>query len=163
MHLNFSTIFKKETKDVFYFLKHLDRWYLQLTPDHKKFILLNSKELKVGTEIENEESSQGQYLKHLYTVNQFDENAGIFQMESPASRAVVWGFFRLKYKTALTINIKNNRNGTCLMTSNLELVFTTKADKDKALFFKADKIWQKHMNEEMTKAVAMVEIGRAHV
>ncbi len=157
IHLNFSIIFKKDPKYAFYFLKHLDRWYLQLTPDHKRFALLNSNELKVGTRIENEESSQGQYLKHWYTVTQFDENTGMFQMESPASRVRTGVFFRLQYKTILTIKIKNNGDGTCLMTSDLDLVFASKADKNKALSFKADKIWQKHMNEEMTKTVAIVE------
>lgn len=158
IHLDFAIIFKKDPEYAFYFLKHLDRWYLQLTPDHKKFTLLNSKEIKVGTKIENEESSQGQYLKHLYTVTQFDENAGMFQMESPASRVAAWGFLRLQYKTTLTIKIENNRDGTCLMMSDLDLVFASKADKRKALSFKADKIWQKHMNEEMTRAVAIVEL-----
>ncbi|GEM_PF-5731575 len=157
IHLSFSTVVKKDSQRVFYFLKHLDRWYLQLTPDHKKFIVLNAKELKVGTKIENEEASQGQYLQHLYIVTQFDENAGVFQIESPASRAVVWGLFRLQNKTILTIRLRNNGNGTYLMTSDLELVFASKSDKGKAMFFKADKIWQKHMNEEMTKAIAIVE------
>jgi hypothetical protein len=157
IHLNFSTIFKKEPKYVFYFLKHLDRWYLQLTPDHKKFVLLNSKELSIGTKIENEEESQGQYLKHLYTVTQFDENAGVFQMVSPATRVVVGKFFRMQNKTILTIKVKDNKDGTYLMTSDLDLIFASKSDKAKAVSFKADKIWQEHMNEEMTKAITIIE------
>ncbi len=157
IHLSFSTILKKDPRYAFYFLKHLDRWYLQLTPDHKKFNLLNSKELKVGTQIENEEVSQGQRLNHLYTVTKFDENAGVFQMDSPVSRAVVRGFIRLQNKTVLTIKFKNNADGTYLMMSDLELIFASKADKGKAVSFETDKIWQKHMNEEMTKAAAIVE------
>jgi hypothetical protein len=138
-------------------LKHLDRWYLQLTPDHKKFVLLNSKELGVGTKIANEEESQGQYLKHLYTVTQFDENGGTFQMVSAVTRVAARGFFRLRNKTILTIKLENNKDGTCLMTSDLELIFVSKSDKEKAVSFKADKIWQKHMNAEMTKALAIIE------
>lgn len=157
IHLGFSTILKKDPRYVFYFLKHLDRWYLQLTPDHKKFVLLNSQELKVGTQIENEEESQGQYLKHLYAVTQFDEKAGVFQLESPVSRVAAWRFFPLRNKTVLTIKLRNNGDDTYLMTSDLELVFASKSDKEKAVSFKADKIWQKHVNEEMTKAVAIVE------
>ena len=157
IHLSFSTAVKKDLEYVFYFLKHLDRWYLQLTPDHKKFVLLNAKELKVGTRIKNEEESHGQHLKHLYTVTQFDKNTGIFQMESPVTYVVVQKFFRLQNKTILTIKFKDNKDGTFLMTSDLDLVFASKFDKEKAIFFKADKIWQKHINEEMTQAVAIVE------
>ena len=157
IHLNFSTTVKKDPRYAFYFLKHLDRWYFQLIPDHKKFILLNSKELKVGTQIENEEVSQGQRVKHLYTVTQFDEKAGVFQMASPVSHVVVLGIFRLQNKTVLTIKLKNNGDGTYLMTSDLNLIFASKADKQRAVSFKADRIWQKHMNEEMTKAVTIVE------
>ena len=43
------------------------------------------------------------------------------------------------------------------MTADLRLIFASKADKDKAVFFKADQIWQKHMDEEMAKAVFIVE------
>ncbi len=157
IHLGFSTIIKKDPGYVFYFLKHLDRWYLQLTPDHKKFVLLNSKELGVGTKIRNEEESQWQYLKHLYTVTQFDENGGTFQMVSPATHVAARRFFRLQNKTILTIKLEDNKDGTCLMTSDLELIFVSKSDKEKAVSFKADKIWQKHMNEEMAKALAIIE------
>ncbi|MBI5415767.1 MAG: hypothetical protein HZA29_03025 [Candidatus Omnitrophica bacterium] len=129
IRLGFSTIVKKDPGCVFYFLKHLDRWYLQLTPDHKKFVLLNSKELGVGTEIANEEESQGQYLKHLYTVTQFDENGGTFQMVSAVTRVAARRFFRLRNKTILTIKLENNKDGTCLMTSDLELIFVSKSDK----------------------------------
>ena len=157
IQLGFSKVFKKEPRYVFYFLKHLDRWYLQLTPAHKKFILLNAKELKVGTKIENEEKSHGQHVRHLYTVTKFDQGAGVFQMESPVSRIVVWGIFRLQNKSDLTIRLKDNGDGTYFMTADLRLIFASKADKDKAVFFKADQIWQKHMDEEMTKAVFIVE------
>ncbi len=157
IHLSFSKVFKKGPQYVFYFLKHLDRWYLELTPDHKKFILLNSKELGIGTQIENEEASHGQHVRHLYTVTQFDQGAGIFQMESPVSRVVVWGIFRLQNKTDLTIRLKGNGDGTYMMTADLRLIFASKADKDKAIFLKTDQIWQKHMNVEMTKAVSIVE------
>lgn len=74
-------------------------------------------------------------------------------MESPVSRVAARVFLRLQYKTTLTIKIENNGDGTCLMMSDLELVFASKADKRKALSFKADKIWQQHMNEEMTKTL----------
>ena len=157
IQVGFSNFFKKEPRYVFYFLKHLDRWYLQLTPAHKKFILLNAKELKVGTKIENEEKSHGQHVRHLYTVTKFDQGAGVFQMESPVSRIVVWGIFRLQNKSDLTIRLKDNGDGTYFMTADLRLIFASKADKDKAVFFKADQIWQKHMDEEMTKAVFIVE------
>ena len=43
------------------------------------------------------------------------------------------------------------------MTADLRLIFASKADKDRAVFFKTDQIWQKHMYEEMTKAVSIVE------
>jgi|CXWL01.1.fsa_nt_gi hypothetical protein len=158
IRLSVSADFKKDPKYVYYFLRHLDRWYLQLTPDHKRFTLLNSQELNVGTQIENEEASQGQYVKHLYTVTQFDENTGVFQMVSPISRAVVWHFFQSQNKTILTIKIKDNGNGTCSMTSNIELVFASKGDKEKAVFFKVDKVWQKHLHKEMTKAIEIIEL-----
>ena len=57
----------------------------------------------------------------------------------------------------MTIKFKDNKDGTFLLMSDLDLVFASKFDKEKAIFFKADKIWQKHMNEEMTEAVAIVE------
>lgn len=157
IQLSFSKVLKKSPWHAFYFLEHLDRWYLQLTPDHKKFILLNAKELKVGTKIENEEKSHGQHVRHLYTVTKFDQGAGVFQMESPVSRVVVWGIFRLQNKTDLTIRLKDNGDGTYFMTADLRLVFASEADKDKAVFFKVDQIWKKHMYEEMTKAVSIVE------
>ncbi len=157
IHLNFSMTVKKDPKYIFYFLKHLDQWYLQLTHDHKKFVLLNAKELKVGTKIKNEEESQGQYLRHLYTVTQFDENAGVFQLVSPATRVIVRKFFRMQNKTILTIRLKDNNDGTYLMTSDLDLIFASKSDKVKAVSLKADKIWQKHMDEEMTKALSIIE------
>ena len=157
IQLSFSKVLKKEPGYVFYFLKHLDRWYLQLTPDHKKFILVNAKELKVGTKIENEEKSHGQHVRHLYTVTKFDQGAGIFRMESPVSHVVVRGILRLQNKTDLTIRLKDNGDGTYFMTADLRLIFASKADKDKAVFFKTDQIWQKHMYEEMTKAVSIVE------
>lgn len=157
IHLSFSMTVKKDPKYIFYFLKHLDRWYLQLTPDHKKFVLLNAKDLKVGTKIKNEEESQGQYLKHLYTVTQFDENAGVFQLVSPATRVIVRKFFRMQNKTILTIRLKDNNDGTYLMMSDLDLIFASKSDKAKAVSLKADKIWQKHMNDEMTKALSIIE------
>ena len=78
-------------------------------------------------------------------------------MESPASHVVVWGVFRLQNKTVVTINIKDAGNGTCLVGADLQLIFGSRADKDKALFFKTDKIWQKHLNVEMTKAVSIIE------
>lgn len=158
IHLNFSATYKKDPKYLFYFLKHLDRWYLQLTSDHKKFKLLNSQELTVGTQIVNEEVSKGQELKHLYTVIQFDQNAGVFQMESPISRVLIWKLFRMQNKTILTIKIKDNKDGTYAITSDVELIFASKADKDKALSFKADKIWQKHVNTEMTKALEIINL-----
>lgn len=157
IQLSYSASFAKDPKYVYYFLKHLDRWYLHLTPEHKKFTLLNSKELKVGTKIKNEESSQGQYLKHLYTVTQFDENGGVFQMVSPSTQIAVWKIFQMQNKTVLTIKIKNNQDGTYMISSDVELVFASKAEKDKALFFKADKIWQKHVDTEMTKALEIID------
>jgi hypothetical protein len=157
IQLSFLKVLKKEPGYAFYFLKHLDRWYLQLTPDHKKFILLNAQELQVGTKIENEEESHGQHVRHLYTVTKFDQGAGVFQMESPVSRVVVWGIFRLQNKTDLTIRLKDNGDGTYFMTADLRLVFASEADKDKAVFFKVDQVWKKHMYEEMTKAVSIVE------
>lgn len=157
IQLSFSAVSQKDLPHVFYFLQHLDRWYLQLTPDHKKFILLNSKELNVGTQIDNEEESHGQYVKNLYTVTQFDQSAGVFQMESPVSRIVIWGIFRSQNKTVLTIRLKDKGDGTYFMTADLRLIFASKAEKDKAVFFKTDQIWQKHMNEEMTKAVSIIE------
>jgi hypothetical protein len=40
---------------------------------------------------------------------------------------------------------------------DVQLIFASKADRDKALFFKTDKIWQKHINVEMTKAISIIE------
>lgn len=157
IRINFSTTLTKKPQYTFYFLKHLDRWYLQLSPDHKKIVLLNAKELKVGTRIKIEEIAQGQHLKHLYTVTQFDENVGMFRMESPMTRVVIRKFFRLQNKTVLTIQLKNSGNGTYSLTSDLEIVFPSRSDKEKAVFFKADKVWQRHMNHEMTAAVTIVE------
>lgn len=157
IQLRFSKTFGQNPQHVFYFLKHLDRWYLQLTPEHKKFVLLNSKELEIGAQIEDEEKSGGQYIKHLYTVTQFDPGAGIFQMESPASRVVVWGIFRFQNRTELTIRLKDAGDGAYMMTADLRLIFASKTDKDKAVFFKTDRVWQKHMDAEMTKAVSIVE------
>lgn len=157
IQLSFSRIVKKEPQYVFYFLKHLDRRYLQLTPDHKKFILLNAKNLDVGTRIENEEKSHGQHVRHLYTVTKFDPDEGVFQMESPVSRVAIWGIFRWQHRTDLAIRLTNNGDGAYLMTADLRLIFAFKADKGKAVFFRADRIWQRHMNEEMARAVSIVE------
>ncbi len=157
IQLSFSALSNADPQTTFDFLRHLDQWYLQLTSDHKKFVLLNSKELNVGTQIENEEASGGQHLKHLYTVTKFDPEAGIFQIVSPISRAVIWGIIRFQNKTILTIGVKRNEKGACLVTADLQLVFSSKSDKNKAIFFQADRIWQKHMNIEMTKAVSIVE------
>ena len=78
-------------------------------------------------------------------------------MESPVSHVVVRGILRLQNKTDLTIRLKDNGDGTYFMTADLRLIFASKADKDRAVFFKTDQIWQKHMYEEMTKAVSIVE------
>ncbi|MBU0502678.1 MAG: hypothetical protein KJ811_05510, partial [Candidatus Margulisbacteria bacterium] len=67
---------KQSPEKIFDFLKNIDLYYLDLSPGHKKFQLINSPILAIGTTIEVEETAGNQYVKHNYQVVKIIENMG---------------------------------------------------------------------------------------
>lgn len=157
IHLSYAVTSKKDVKYADYFIRHLDRWYLKLTPDHKSFNLLNAKELAPGTRIDNEEESKGIRVHHLYTVTQLDEKEGIFRIVSPDSKAMVWGFLPAHFKTVLTLRFENQPDGSRSGRADLDLVFDTKTDKDLAVFIGVAGVWQKHTEIEMANSAKVID------
>ncbi len=55
------------------------------------------------------------------------------------------------------IIVSPKQNGRVEVVATLDLIFDSKKDKDSALRFGTQEIWQKHTQEEMRKAAEIIE------
>jgi len=117
---------KKSVEAVFAFFSHIDKYYLQLSGGHKRFLLVNADALTEGVSIEDEETAGGQHLKHTYRVVTVKENRYIKLVSDP-SIVRIFRFFRLPVKVTVEFEFKDVRQGRTEAFSCLTLEFRNKA------------------------------------
>jgi hypothetical protein len=134
------------------FFVHLDKHYLDLSKDHKKFVLLNSDVLKQEIYIENEEESGGQYLKHYYYVEKFEVNQEkeILKLVLISKKSKVnTMFLNMDVKVMLLMDASKIALNTYKIESVLAIEFKNGFDLFLANLVNTKGIWAKHFQEEL--------------
>lgn len=152
--LTCSMQLENESADkIFYFFKHLDRYYLDISQAHKKFKVLDG--LKQGALIEVEETAGGQYVRHKYRVVKVVENRFIRLVSDPSIVEIWGGFLKVPVKTTVEFEIKPNT-----ICSRLTLEFRSGLLHSIAKWMGVREIWGGHIKEEMEGAAEVIRSDR---
>ncbi|KAF0134799.1 MAG: hypothetical protein FD145_367 [Candidatus Saganbacteria bacterium] len=147
---------KQPADKIFYFFSHLDKYYLELSPGHKKFQILDAQVLAKGVHIAVEENAGGQYVIHKYEVTEFILNKQIRLMSSPSIVKV--GPFNIEVLTIVEFNITSDIDKeVTLVSSTLTLEFKSIASYYFAKLFRVKDVWESHLKEEMSNGMKIVE------
>lgn len=138
------------------FLKNLKDEYLNLSTGHIKFdVKTKDGTIAKNALIENEEQAGGQYVKHEYTVTNFDEEKCELDMESPQSK-VLGNFLCKSYETEVKTKVQFHFKEEDVFHSKLSLKFAGKVNLFLALMVGTKKIWQNHFREEIAKGAKIM-------
>jgi hypothetical protein len=140
---------------IYYFLKHLDRYYLNLSKGHKKFYVTNASHLGIGATIEVEETAGNQHVKHNYQAVKAIKNKYIMLVSDPTTVNVL-GFLNFRLKTSVEFKIQQSGIGNTILSTRLILEFNNKVEKLLANLIKTQEIWENHLKEELENGLKII-------
>jgi hypothetical protein len=131
---------------IYQFLKHIDRVYLQLSPAHQSFTLMNTTTICEGAIIENTEKAGFQQVCHRYTVE--TDTPQHIVLVSPRSMVSIGGIMRMPVHVTVAFFIDNDATHVRLRCE-LTLSFYKKIHEVAARLIGTYRIWNAHVQEEM--------------
>lgn len=135
------------TKEKIYdFLKNIDQVYLQLSPGHQSFKLINSDKICVGAIIKNKERAAFQTVTHKYTV-EVDTPEKIV-LVSPDSIVEIGHLFGMHVHVSVSFLIEEDTHHIRLKCK-LDLKFKNILQEVLARLTGTSIIWKAHLKEEL--------------
>ncbi len=136
---------------IFFLLKHLDRYYLQLSEVHEEFRITNGDCLFKGAQIINQESANGQSVRHLYTVEHFIDGqyVQLISNQSVVKKKLCGCNLSIQLKTIVEFDLKKSEFGETLITCKINLIFPNKFSFFASRLSRTEQIWSAHLRDEM--------------
>jgi len=136
---------------VFFLLKHLDRYYLQLSSDHEEFRITNGRHLFQGADIINQEHSGGQNVRHAYRVDQMIEGQSmrLVSNKTVVTKKVCCYEIKINLKTIVEFEIKKHETENTVLHCRISLIFPNKSSFFISTWSKTEEIWSAHLKDEM--------------
>jgi hypothetical protein len=137
---------KVTTDKIYDFLKKIDQVYLQLSPGHQSFKLINSDKISLGAIIENKEKAAFQTVTHKYTV-EVDTPEKIV-LVSPSSKVKIGHLFSMPVHVSVSFFIEEDTHHIRLKCK-LDLKFKNVLQEALARLTGTSIIWKTHLKEEL--------------
>ncbi len=133
---------------LFFLLSHLDKYYLKLHKGHRKFEVRDNQQFGVGAMIDDGEEVGGQYVTHVYRIEEVVANRYI-KIVSKRSIVKTKGF---EFPTTVIVEFKIDKTakGKVLLYSSIAIGFDNAFMKLVAKLFGTEGIWQEHLEEELS-------------
>lgn len=153
---------KNVTKEKIYdFLKNINQVYLQLSPGHQSFKLINSDKICVGAIIENKEKAAFQTVTHKYKVK-VDTPEKIV-LVSPDSIVEIGHIFSMPVHVSVSFLIEEKTH-LIRLKCQLDLKFKNVLLETLARLSGTSIIWKAHLKEELENGralfAALVNMGQ---
>ena len=139
------------------FLGHMNRYFLELSPDNRKIEVVEAVGLVPGVEWLTEQDNDGEFVRARFKVVEADGSRRFTLVSDPSLVVIGNGEHATPTINAFTIEAKDGGGST--LSQRLVLCFNSLTERSGAQALGVKRAWQTHVDTALASAARLIESG----